>query len=138
MHYPEDELGEYQDDDGTMPANVDELRQHLVGHRIVSAEKGVARVPYRWGDYFDPHDESGFIITLDNGERVMLVDGGDCCAFTNLESFLLHPERVDHIITGVATTDGYEKWHIFADLGDILELEVGWSCGNPLDRKSVV
>jgi hypothetical protein len=43
----------------------------------------------------------------------------------------LHPERVDHIITGVGTTGGYTTWHIYADMGDVLELSVGWSSGNP-------
>jgi hypothetical protein len=60
-----------------------------------------------------------------------LVGNGDCCAYTELESFLLHPELVDHIITGVGTTDGYNTWHIYADIGDVLELSVGWSSGNP-------
>ena len=32
---------------------------------------------------------------------------------------------------GVGTTDGFTRWHIYADMGDVLELEVGWSCGNP-------
>ncbi|BCP41468.1 hypothetical protein MINTMi27_15610 [Mycobacterium intracellulare] len=129
--YPDDQLGEYQEDDGTMPENVDKLRQHVVGHRIVSAEKGTVRVPYTSYGTFRPHDAHGFIITLDNGEKVLLKDTSDCCAYTSLESFLLHPDRVDHIITGVGTTDGYERWHIYADMGDVLELEVGWSCGNP-------
>ena len=35
------------------------------------------------------------------------------------------------MITGVGTTDGYTTWHIYADMGDVLELSVGWSCGNP-------
>ena len=32
---------------------------------------------------------------------------------------------------GVGTTGEYTRWHIYADLGDVLELTVGWSCGNP-------
>lgn len=74
---------------------------------------------------------SGLVLTLDNGRRVCLSDTNDCCAYTDLESFLLHPDKVDHVITGVGTTDGYSTWHIYADWGDILELKVGWSCGNP-------
>ena len=35
------------------------------------------------------------------------------------------------MILGVGTTDGYTTWHIFADMGDVLELTVVWSCGNP-------
>ena len=129
--YPVEELGE-DDDDGTMPENVEKLREHVVGQRIVSAEHGTARVVEgRYSRSFDPRDETGFIITLDNGEKVLLQDSSDCCAYTALESFLLHPEKVDHIITGVGTTDQYEKWHIYADMGDVLELQVGWSCGTP-------
>lgn len=112
------------EDDGTMPENVAELSKHVVGHRIVSVEKGpVARQYYGRTE--------GLIITLDNGKRVELADTDDCCAYTELQSFLLHPERVDHIITGVGTTDSYTTWHIYADMGDVLELSVGWSSGNP-------
>jgi hypothetical protein len=80
---------------------------------------------YRWGS------GRGTAITLDNGKRVFLIDTDDCCAYTELQAFLLHPERVDHIIVGVGTTNGYTTWHIFADAGDVLELTVGWSSGNP-------
>ena len=128
--YPVEQL-DPDDDDGTMPENVETLRQAVVGHRIVSAEHGTARVAEgRYGG-FEPRDVTGFIITLDNGEKVVMQDDGDCCAYTALDSFLLHADKVDHIITGVGTADGYEKWHIFADMGDVLELQVGWSCGNP-------
>ena len=124
--YPPDHV-EDDYDDGTMPENVAELSKHVVGHRIVSAEKKPLKKLSRsyWAN------DMSLVLTLDNGVRVALADTDDCCAYTALESFLLHPERVDHIITGVATTDGYTKWHIFADFGDVLELEVGWSCGNP-------
>jgi hypothetical protein len=105
VSYVEEQLDQDYDD-GTM---------HVVGHRIVSAER----------------DGGTFTITLDNGNRVELADTDDCCAYTDLESFLLHPERVDHIITGIGTTDGYTTWHIYADMGDVLELSVGWSAGNP-------
>ncbi|MFF3312522.1 hypothetical protein [Streptomyces sp. NPDC002952] len=123
--YAHETLDEY-DDDGTMPDNVDTLREAVVGHRIVKAERGEGRTD-RWGYRGSPP----FVITLDNGKRVELRDTSDCCAGTELESFLLHPDRVDHIITGVGTTDGYTTWHVYADMGDVLELSVGWSCGNP-------
>lgn len=116
--YPIETLHE-EEDNGTMPDNVAELRKHVVGHRIVSAEK----VKHGY--------DATFVITLDNGKRVELAETDDCCAYTELKSFLLHPERVDHIITGVGTTGGYTKWHIYADMGDVLELTVGWSAGNP-------
>lgn len=112
--YPEEQLSE-DHDDGTMPSNVDALREHVVGHRIVSAERSGRT----------------FTITLDNDKRVELADTDDCCAYTELSAFLLHPERVDHIITGVGTTDGYTTWHVYADMGDVLEMTVGWSSGNP-------
>lgn len=116
MTYPDEKLGEY-DDDGTMPGNVAELREAVVGHRIVSAERA--------------ESTATLVITLDNGKRVELHGTDDCCAYTELDAFLLHPDRVDHIITGVGTTDGYATWHVYADMGDVLELSVGWSCGNP-------
>lgn len=102
-----------EEDDGTIVENVQILRENVVGRRIIS---------------FDKERQA---IVLDGGHSVRLVNTDDCCAFTELESFLLHPERVNHIITGVGTTERYTKWHIFADMGDVLELTVGWSCGNP-------
>ena len=126
--YPADSVDEDLDD-GTMPANVHTLSEHIVGSKIVSAKRGNFAVESKWsGSMVKEH---GLLLTLDNGVRVLLADSSDCCAYTELESFLLHPERVDHMITGVATTEGYTKWHIYADMGDILELEVGWSPGNP-------
>lgn len=122
--YPTERLAE-DDDDGTMPSNIDTLRGSVVGHRIVSVEKNV-QVPDR---YYGTAD--GTVITLDDGRRVQLANTGDCCAYTELKSFLLHADRIDHVITGVGTTDGYTTWHIYADMGDVLELSVGWSCGNP-------
>lgn len=121
--YPEDYISP-EDDDGTMPANVAELAEQVVGHRIVSAEKGIWSG--RW--YGNQH---GLILTLDTGKRVRLANTDDCCAYTELERFLFNPDRIEHVITGVATEDGYSKWHIYADLGDVLQLDVAWSPGNP-------
>lgn len=122
--YPEEILAEY-DDDGTMVESRASLEASVVGHKIVHVQK--SEDP-GWGSY---GIEPGIVLTLDNGKRVTLVGQGDCCAYTAVEAFLLHPERVDHIITGVGTTDGYQTWHIFADMGDVLELTVAWSPGNP-------
>jgi hypothetical protein len=122
--YPTEQLAE-DDDDGTMPSNIDALRESVVGHRIVSVEKNI-QVPDR---YYGTTD--GTVITLDDGRRVQLANTSDCCAYTELKSFLLHADRIDHLITGVGTTDGYTTWHIYADMGDVLELSVDWSCGNP-------
>lgn len=115
------------DDDGTMPQNVETLSEAVVGHRIVSVEKDV-HLPE---ETESAHGMYGTALTLDNGKRVFLVDTGDCCAHTELKAFLLHPERVDHVIMGVGTTGQYTHWHIYADMSDVLELTVGWSCGNP-------
>lgn len=123
--YPVETLAPY-DDDGTMPDNVASFADAVVGHRIISAEKRAVDKRYR---YWGSSEET--VITLDNGKQVLLRDTSDCCAFTELEEFLLAPDAVDHIIMGVGTTDGYSKWHIFADFGDIMSLKVGWSAGNP-------
>jgi hypothetical protein len=122
--YPVEVLDE-DDDDGTMPANVEALAEAVIGRHIVSVERGVEVR----GRYYGT--ETATVITLDDDRKVQLVDTDDCCAFTSLEAFLLHPERIGHMILGVGTTDGYTTWHIFADMGDVLELTVGWSCGNP-------
>lgn len=122
--YTSEKLDE-DEDDGTMPENVAELETAVMGHKIVKAEKQSIQLEYHY------RAEDALTLTLDNGKRVNLVNTNDCCAYTELESFLLNPEMVDHIITGVGTTNGYTVWHIFADTGDIMSLNVGWSAGNP-------
>jgi hypothetical protein len=111
-------------DNGTMPRNVEQLEDAVIGRRIVSAARET--VSTFWGG-----TESATVITLDDGTRVIMRDTSDCCAYTELKSFLLNPESVRHAILGVGTTDGYRTWHIFADFGDVMELHVGWSAGNP-------
>lgn len=120
--YPPEELGP-DDDDGTMEENVATLAASVVGHRIVRVEE--ASWPGRWAT------ERGLRIVLDDGRKVQLANTSDCCAYTELGSFLLHADRIDNIITGVGTTDRFTTWHVYADMGDVLELSVGWSCGNP-------
>lgn len=124
--YPIETLPE-DDDDGTMPENVELLRAGVVGHRIVAAERTTRKL----SAYAGASEEKCLVITLDNGKEVVLADSDDCCAFTELEDFWLDPRAVDHVITGVGTTDGYETWHVYADMGDVLRLKVGWSPGNP-------
>lgn len=124
--YPPEVLDPY-DDNGTMTESRQALEDAVVGHRIVSVERGGHREGYR--GIYGPNEVT--LITLDNGKRVRLVGEGDCCAYTNLTAFLLHPDKVDHMIMGVGTTDGYTSWHVFADAGDVLELTVDWSPGNP-------
>lgn len=121
--YPIETLPE-NDDDGTMPANVEALREGVIGRRIVAAEK--RDVTNSWG-----RTVPGFVLTLDNALEVQISDTDDCCAYTSLEEFWLDPASVDHVITGVGTTERFTTWHIYADMGDIMRLKVGWSCGNP-------
>lgn len=125
VNYQPETLGE-DDDDGTMLGNVAALTEAVVGHRIVSVERDVPISEAKaW------RSTTGTALTLDNGKRVFLADTDDCCAHTELEAFLLHADRIDHLITGVGTTNGFTHWHVFADMGDVLELTVNWSCGNP-------
>lgn len=127
----------YAEDDGTMPTSVGNLAAAVIGRRIVRAERNVRFNnddfgpvnEYEWWSSFD--DSAALMLTLDDGRRVAMVEQGDCCAFTDIEQFLLHPESVDHAITGVVTENGYTRWHILADFGDVLALDVNWSCGNP-------
>jgi hypothetical protein len=124
--YPPEELGP-DDDDGTMPDNVATLAGHVVGHRIVAVERKTSVPgPYEWSG-----EITGTALVLDNGKRVLLGDTNDCCAYTELEDVILNLDKIEHVITGVGTTDGYSRWHIYADLGDVVELKVGWSSGNP-------
>ncbi len=122
-NYPIETLSEDYDD-GTMPGNVAALGEAVIGHRIVSASMEQVESNY-WGR------PNGLVLTLDNGKQVILQDTSDCCAYTALEKFILNPAAVDHMILGVGTTGGYTTWHIYADFGDVMELQVGWSCGNP-------
>jgi hypothetical protein len=104
-------------DDGQMLGSVEELEAAMVGHRIVSVGR---------------HRQTAeTLLILDNGHTVAIQDTSDCCAYTELNSFILHADKIQHVITGVGTTDGFTTWHIYADLGDVMELDVGWSCGNP-------
>lgn len=56
----------------------------------------------------------------------------DCCAYTELEDIVIsNLDDLTHMITGVVSSDGYETWHILADFGEVMQLKVGWSSGNP-------
>lgn len=124
--------GDYEKDildDGTMPNSRDSLAEAVVGHRIVKAERRDVRdKSYSWAS-----EEPALVLTLDTGKEVVLREEGDCCAFTSVESFLLNPEGIEHVITGVGTTEGFCRWHIYAAglPQDVLTATVGWSCGNP-------
>lgn len=122
--YPEEILDE-DSDDGTMPESREALAREVIGHRIVNVEQNVP----------SPDGYYGFntktVLTLDNGKKVSLRGTGDCCAYTDVDDAIFNIDKAEHAIMGVGTTDGYDTWHIYADLGDVVELKVGWSCGNP-------
>lgn len=124
--YPIEILDE-NDDDGTMVENVATLTEHVVGRKIVAVERNAkASGRYEWS-----RDSYGTALVLDNGKRVILTGSSDCCAYTELSDIILNLGKIDHVITGVGTTGEYTTWHIYADLGDVATLKVGWSCGNP-------
>lgn len=125
--YPEEVLDQNDEDDGTIVKNVQLLREQVVGHRIVKIEEKAKPIQpeHSW------NRDVGLLLTLDDGRIVQLIDTDDCCAYTATEEVIRHLDQIDHVITGVGTTEGYTKWHIYADLGDVLEVQVGWSCGNP-------
>ena len=127
--YPVEKLDENDvDDDGTMPNNVAELAKTIVGRRVVSVERNANHKVKR---YSWEENVTGDALVLDDGTRVLLVDTSDCCAYTELNDVVLNLDKIDHVITGVGTTEGFTKWHIYADLGDVAELTIGWSSGNP-------
>lgn len=119
----------YEQDDGTMPVNVEKLSEGVVGRRIIDAREEFRE--WKHPDY--GFDERGtvLVLTLDNGREVLLSDTSDCCAMTELQGFWRDPSSVDHVILGVGATEGYTKWHIYADFGDVMSLDVEWSAGNP-------
>lgn len=121
-------------DDGTMPGNVTTLHEQVVGHRIVAASRmSIKETEFEYvggGSDYAIERRIALVLTLDDGRRVAVQDSSDCCAYTELNAFLINPEKVDHIITGVGTSDGYQRWHILADAGEIMQLDVNWSGGN--------
>jgi len=115
-----------QEDDGTMPESLDALGQAVIGHKIVDVRKGRFKPEGSWSA------RDGLALLLDNGHIVWMAEEGDCCAFTEVDekSIIKHLDQIDHVITGVGTTGAFTQWHIYADLGDILEFKVDWSPGN--------
>lgn len=109
--------------DEEMQNSLDTLAAEVVGHKIVSVEENVKLPTKSW------YQTSGTAITLDNGKKVFLIDSGDCCAYTELDSFLLNADKIDHIITNVNTSDDYNTWHVLADMEEVLKLDVSWSEG---------
>lgn len=78
-------------------------------------------------------DNSGaFKIELSDGTVVVLSNSDDCCAFTELEGFLLSDDYGDHIITNVEIDEvNYSmSWHVLAEDKRILDLDVAYSEGS--------
>lgn len=127
----EDEKLDPEDDDGTIVENKETLKEELIGHRITSVS---STMPEGYENLFKSSytvDRFSLFITLDTGKVVALGDTSDCCAYTELETFLLHPDKIDHIITNVTTAEGYTKWRVVADGNALLDLTLEWSSGNP-------
>jgi len=120
----------YQTDDeyeiSVMEENVSELAGGVVGHKIVKA----GWVDRDFGGKYSWYSSTQFEIELDNGKKVYLANTDDCCAYTELNNFLLNAELVDHVIMGVEAEDYFSRWHIYADMGDVLALDVSLSSGN--------
>jgi hypothetical protein len=121
--YPVEVLGA-DDDDGTMVESLKAFTEAVVGHKIVATRKGSIPGAY-WGV------ESGTALLLDTGQIVWMGEQGDCCAYTDLEEIIDVLPSIEHVITGVGTSEGYTTWHIYANMGDVMQFKVGWSCGNP-------
>jgi hypothetical protein len=107
-----------------MEQNVEEFASAVIGHRIISAVHAEVRKD-RWGYAY----KDTLVLTLSNGNRVKIIDSSECCAYTQLDAFMLNPESVNHVITSVGTSDGYTTWHIYAEMNDVLNLTVGWAEG---------
>jgi hypothetical protein len=123
-----------KEDNGTMPKNVSDFAEQIVGHRIVEVLTKSTVDGVQINGWDAPRDFKGRVDTvfvLDNGRKVGLDAGGDCCAFTGMREVIQHLPSVDHIITAVRPETDYETWHIVADFGDVMDLLVDWSPGNP-------
>lgn len=108
--------------DAVMQENAEELAKQVIGHRIVSVEEVTKTTAWSEEHYLEIH--------LDNGKVVFLEDSHECCAYTEVNKFLLNAENIDHVITGVSTENYYEIWHIYASMGDVLTLDVGYDPSN--------
>lgn len=143
MHgpYPEEELNVFDpnsrygevnaEDNGTMVDGVQNLRNAVVGHRIVKVEKNakIPKIP-KTGSYYSWQDIADVVLTLDNGKRVALIGESDCCAHGEISDIVEKLPLIDHIITDVGTSELYNKWHILANMEEVMELDVSWSPGN--------
>lgn len=112
--------------DPTLDENLADLRDAVVGHRIVKAEMRVVHSDLgRW-----TYDDYGLVITLDNGKEVVLSDTNDCCAYTGVNSFLMSEGFSNNVITSVRAEENYTEWFILAEGIPVMTLDVGWSEGS--------
>lgn len=114
---------DWEYESGVMGGNAKELGEAVIGHRIVSAERGNSR--NEWGG-----NTLGVTLTLDDGTEVFVADTDDCCAYTQVDS-LEFLEGTDNAITRVETNEDFTTWHIYADQIPVVTLGVEWSPGNP-------
>lgn len=113
--------------DDYLDENLADLRDAVVGHRIVKAEMRTVHSDLgRYGAY----DEYGLVITLDNGKEVVMCDTSDCCAYTGVNSFLMSEGFPNHVITSVRAENNYFEWFILAEGIPVMTLDVGWSEGS--------
>lgn len=128
-----------------LEADKEALGSAVVGHRIVHAERVVRPFSDAEMEHGRRVDEDllddcvcswdderpTVVLTLDTGEKVTVREASNYYdTLTEVEQFLLHPESVDHMITGVRTEDDYTQWFIYADFGDLLRLTVNWNEGS--------
>ena len=82
-----------------MDMDLEDLRNELVGHKIVGASYEPA-VDYRHEGYD--------VIQLDNGVELQLTGYGDCCASASID--LSDLVLSDNVITSVTTGDPTRRW----------------------------
>lgn len=117
------EIEENDYSDATLDENIADLSKAVVGRRIVKA--GNETLSNRYG-----YDYEEFVLTLDDGTRVCLTNGGDCCAYTELNSFFVAEDFPNHVITSVAAQDDYTRWFILAEGLPVVTMDVSWSEGS--------
>lgn len=97
--------------DEIMDESVEDLKDAIVGHRIVHVN----------------HHGNDATLVLDDGRVVEMISNGDCCAFTDVERIVVG--ATEHVITDVTTENGYQKWHVLAGMDEVLGIDVAWSEG---------
>lgn len=94
-----------------------DLEEVIVGHKITSVTLVEGHL-------------NTLQLTLDTGAAVEMIPITDCCAYGEVDAVIQRLPDLDHVITSVATDAGYESWHILADAGEVLGLDVAWSEGS--------